>query len=390
MQKRINMLHRAITSLPELNTQKALIPDRIGHWTTVTYTLTTLPKRALRPMQHDPQDLDQHPIADNDSVMGQVPVIDISALCAAPGSLAAQATVEEIAAACRNWGFFQVVNHGIPTAQIESVWAQTHDLFALPQQNKRQLHRSKDNPWGFNDRELTKNQRDKKEIFDFTRDNFDPIYQSNNRWPQELPRFKSVMSAYLEACTSVSLRLLEAFCLGLGMPATFLHPQFVDKHTGFVRLNYYPVADPVAGTDAAQALPADLGIHHHTDAGGLTVLLQDAVSGLQVYRDGLWYNIPTIEGALVINIGDMMQVWSNDLYRAPVHRVLAMATRDRFSIPFFFNPAADCSVAPLPSLTTPGNDSRYRAIKWGEYRGKRSDGDFADYGTEVQISQYRR
>jgi isopenicillin N synthase-like dioxygenase len=120
---------------------------------------------------------------------------------------------------------------------------------------------------------------------------------------------------------------------------------------------------------------ADLGVHHHTDAGALTLLLQDEVSGLQVYRDGFWYDIPTVPGALVINTGDMMQVWSNDIYKAAIHRVLAMDARERYSIPFFFNPAADCKVCPLPSVIG---------------RGKRSDGDYADYGSEVQIYQYRK
>jgi isopenicillin N synthase-like dioxygenase len=86
----------------------------------------------------------------------------------------------------------------------------------------------------------------------------------------------------------------------------------------------------------------------------------------------------------------MMQVWSNDIYNAPIHRVLAMESRERYSIPFFFNPAASCMVNPLPSVINAQNPSRYHGIEWGSFRGQRSDGDFADYGAEVQISQYRK
>jgi isopenicillin N synthase-like dioxygenase len=135
---------------------------------------------------------------------------------------------------------------------------------------------------------------------------------------------------------------------------------------------------------------ADLGVHHHTDSGALTVLIQDEVSGLQVHREGYWYDIPPTPGAIVINTGDMMQVWSNDIYHAPVHRVLAMDSVDRYSLPFFFNPAAEARVSPLPSVANEHNPSHYNAIEWGQFRGKRSDGDYADYGTEVQISQYRK
>jgi isopenicillin N synthase-like dioxygenase len=117
--------------------------------------------------------------------------------------------------------------------------------------------------------------------------------------------------------------------------------------------------------------------------------LQDAVGGLQVYRDGYWHNIAPVDGAFVINTGDMMQVWSNDNYQAALHRVLAMEETDRFSIPFFFNPAASATVSPLPTTVSAERPARYSSIDWSEFRGKRTDGDYADYGPEVQIAEYR-
>ena len=340
-------------------------------------------------MQAEIQDIDQHPVAEQTSVLEQVPIIDVADLFADSAGSAAQGAIDEMARACRSWGFFQVVNHGIERAQIDAVWRQTHELFALPLAKKMQIVRSKENPWGFYNNELTKNQRDKKEVFDFTREGVDPIYGQQNRWPESMPEFRATMTAYLQACTELSLKLLEGFCLGLDLPADFMQRDFQDNHTGFIRLNYYPIDDPMRELDIEHQPVADLGIHHHTDAGALTVLLQDDVSGLQVYRDGYWYDIPTIEDALVINTGDMMQVWSNDIYKAAIHRVLAMHECKRYSIPFFFNPAADCRVSPLPSVISETNPCHYHAIEWGEFRGQRSDGDYADYGTEVQISQYR-
>jgi len=341
-------------------------------------------------MHAEPQDLDQHPVAEQTSIMGEVPVIDVAEVFADSSSSAAVNAIDQIAEACRTWGFFQVVNHGISAVQINEVWQQTHALFALPVEEKLKIVRSKENPWGFYNNELTKNQRDKKEVFDFTREGVDPIYHQSNRWPAQRTEFKTTMMAYLDACTELSLKLLEAFCLGLDLPADFMHRDFATNHTGFVRLNYYPLKDPMSGLATDHQPTADLGIHHHTDAGALTVLLQDQVSGLQVYRDGHWYDIPTVAGAMVINTGDMMQVWSNDIYKAAIHRVLAMDTRERYSIPFFFNPAASCKVSPLPSVISAHNPCHYDAIEWGSFRGKRSDGDYADYGTEVQISQYRK
>lgn len=341
-------------------------------------------------MQAETQDLDQRPVAEQSSTIEQVPIIDVEDLFQDCASGAAREAVDQIAEACRTWGFFQVVNHGISSVRIEQVWRQTHALFALPLGEKLEIVRSRENPWGFYNNELTKNRRDKKEVFDFTREGIDPIYGQSNRWPAGHPEFKSTMMGYLEACAGLSLKLLEAFCLGLDLPADFMRNDFADKHTGFVRLNYYPVKDPMAGMPVDHQPVADLGIHHHTDAGALTVLLQDEVSGLQVYREGFWYDIPTVPGAMVINTGDMMQVWSNDTYKAAIHRVLAMDSRERYSIPFFFNPAADCKVCPLPSVIGDERPALYDPIEWGIFRGKRSDGDYADYGSEVQIYQYRK
>ncbi|MDJ0778992.1 MAG: 2-oxoglutarate and iron-dependent oxygenase domain-containing protein [Gammaproteobacteria bacterium] len=337
-------------------------------------------------MISEAENIDLHPVAQSRGAIDQVPVVDLSELVRDSSAAAAQGAIDQIASACKSWGFFQVVNHGIPSQQVREVWQQAHAFFHQPLAAKLEVERSRENPWGFYHRELTKNQRDKKEVFDFTRAGVDPIYRQRNRWPAKPAGFESTMMNYLDACTGVALKLLEGFCLGLDLPPQYLHPHFVGNHTGFIRLNYYPVEDTGRGQGEAEA---DLGIHHHADAGVLTVLLQDEVGGLQVYRDGFWYDIPTQEGAMVINTGDMMQVWSNDIYKAAIHRVLAMRSAQRFSIPFFFNPSADSRVSPLPSVIDDEEPAHYRDIPWSEFRGKRTDGDFADYGAEVQISQYR-
>ena len=103
-----------------------------------------------------------------------------------------------------------------------------------------------------------------------------------------------------------------------------------------------------------------------------------------MYRDGYWHDVVAVPGAFTINIGDMVQVWSNDAYPAALHRVLAMDRSERISIPYFYNPSYDTIVAPLVG------EPRYDPVDWGDFRRRRADGDFANYGTEVQISQYRR
>ena len=123
---------------------------------------------------------------------------------------------------------------------------------------------------------------------------------------------------------------------------------------------------------------------HHTDAGALTLLQQDGTEGLQFLVGGEWQTAPADPSQLCVNLGDMLQVWTNDRYQAPLHRVLANAEKVRYSAPYFLNPAYSCDCAPLT-----GDEPLYQTVNWGEFRRRRADGDYADYGDEVQISQYR-
>ena len=226
-------------------------------------------------------------------------------------------------------------------------------------------------------------------MFDYTIDGIDPVYRAQNRWPADDADLRDKLERYRDACEQLALRLLGAVAVELGGSAASLTRHFLPRHTGFVRLNHYPVDDPLRDrADVPHLEVADLGVHHHTDAGALTVLLQDEIGGLQVFKEGHWHAVAPCSGALVINTGDMLQVWSNDRYRAAIHRVLAMEQKDRYSVPFFFNPRADTVVEPLASATA-GTTARYRPVDWSEFRSLRTDGDYADYGTEVQISQYR-
>ncbi len=111
--------------------------------------------------------------------------------------------------------------------------------------------------------------------------------------------------------------------------------------------------------------------------------------GLEVLRDGAWHGVAPRAGALVVNIGDIVQVWFNDRYRAAVHRAVTHAARDRYSAPFFFNPSYDARYAPLPATVDAQRPARYRPIAWREFRALRAAGDYADLGEEVQIHHYR-
>lgn len=326
----------------------------------------------------------------------RVPVLDVTSLAAGGPDTA---LVRSVADACAEWGFFQIVGHGIAESRLDAFLAQVRRFFALPRAAKRALERTADNARGYYDRELTKQHPDWKEIFDFghkPRPDLADDHPANrtldgyNRWPTGLPGFREAMTRHFAACETLALRLLETVCLGLGLPGDRLHAAFA-PHTSFLRLNCYPACPDAAPPDAPAPPPRGLrlGIHHHTDAGALTLLVQDDAPGLQVRRDGRWVTIEPLRGALVVNAGDMLQVWSNDRYASPLHRVLAHAAGPRYSAPFFFNPSYTTVCEPLEGAVDAAHPPRYLGVPWGEFRKRRADGDYADLGEEVQIAHYR-
>eukprot|EP01062_Namystynia_karyoxenos_P067075 TRINITY_DN60977_c0_g1_i1.p1 TRINITY_DN60977_c0_g1~~TRINITY_DN60977_c0_g1_i1.p1 ORF type:complete len:380 (+),score=115.22 TRINITY_DN60977_c0_g1_i1:69-1142(+) len=319
-----------------------------------------------------------------------VPVIDVAALCHGAGVAAMSPDhplVRDIAKACEGWGFFQAVNHGIPQQLVDEFHSQMRKFFYVRKELKQRIKRTQQNSRGWADDELTKQRRDWKELLDIGAQDgsLDKSgLDGHNQWPDPsfgLPDFEPVMRRWFEACRQLSARLVDAMGLGLGLPAGFFAPEFTE-HTSYLRLNYYPTCPDPDG---------HLSISHHTDAGAVTVLTQSMVKSLQVFHhpSRTWHFVQPIPGAVVINTGDIMQVWSNDRYRAPLHRVKAQLRDERWSAPFFYNPNYRTNYAPVYSTVTPETPARYRPINWGEFRMKRFAGDYADVGEEAQVSHYR-
>lgn len=321
--------------------------------------------------------------------MQDIPLIDFDTLDSA-------AMRQALDRACRDWGLFYLTGNAVHRQLTDRMFTAMHAFFSLPVPYKRAVERTASNPWGFYDRELTKNARDWKEIFDVGPDiHTDGLHGARAQWPEEsiasrMRGFRSTLQEFTGACEQVAARLLRAISANLGMPARHLDACFDAMHTSFLRLNYYPPCAHPAPADTP-GIPASghLGIHHHTDAGALTLLLQDMQPGLQVLHGDRWHLVQPRDDALVVNIGDIVQVWSNDRYRAPLHRVLAHAATPRFSAPYFYNPSYTTVYAPLPGACDAAHPPRYRPICWGEFRAARAAGDYADYGEEVQISHYR-
>ncbi|MEO8017031.1 MAG: 2OG-Fe(II) oxygenase family protein [Pseudomonadota bacterium] len=284
-------------------------------------------------------------------------------------------THQVIDSACREWGLFQVVGHGIDPRLLAALRRQMHALFGAPLESKLAIARTAENPWGFYDRELTRHTRDWKQVYDFGPADGGALMP---QWPSGLPAFEPIVREFYDQCGALAFRLLRVMARNLGMPAESLDAHFRPEHTSFLRFNYYP---------RCPAPDRPLGVNPHTDSGAVTLLLQD-LPALEVFHRGEWRLVEPVRDALTVNIGDIMQVWSNDRYAAPLHRVLSNAAEDRYSAPFFLNPAYSTNYAPLPSVIDARHPPRYRPINWGEFRAGRAAGDYADAGKYMEISHY--
>ena len=309
-----------------------------------------------------------------------VPTVDISD----PTSTSLQA----IDAACRDHGFFLLSGHGLDDL-ISQTWVQTRHFFDADRSVRTSITRSQDNPLGYFDRELTKRKRDTKEVLDFI-DPTQTLLDARNQWPDGLPDFKEVMVEFFDAFSILADRTLSLLHDALQLTAHSRSLTSCARTSSTVRLNHYPIGDPVPANERDGL--ADLGetaLGYHTDPGVLTLLLQDNTGGLQTQaRDGHWIDIAPTDGTIVVNLGDMMQAWTNDRYRAAIHRVVPMTTQRRFSIPYFSNPQRDAIIEPIPELCTAG--PRYRPIQWRSFMAARAYDNFTDLGTDdTQVSDYQ-
>lgn len=312
--------------------------------------------------------------------MSRVPTIDL----AAPSATQITALDD----ACQEHGFFLLTGHGADEL-IAQMWSETQRFFDAGNEVLESLRRGENNPLGYFDRELTKRKRDHKAVFDYV----DPSGErdSLNAWPIGLDGFREVMTDFHRTFTALSQQTLALLHDVLQLSEPSRKAMAVHGPSSTVRLNHYPVGDPVPADERdglVELGPTALG--YHTDPGTITLLLQDATGGLQTQAiDGTWIDVPPEPGTIVVNLADAVQVQTNDRWRAAIHRVVPMTEQRRFSIPYFGNPERSSMIEPLPESHQRAGTPRYRPFLWRDFMQARTEDNFADLGTDdAQISDY--
>lgn len=298
----------------------------------------------------------------------EIPIIDVAALIDDSDPMK---VADEIGYVCENIGFLYIKNHGVDKQLIKDAYAQAEAFFNLPLQQKQQLNiiNSGQTLRGYipmyGENVDPENTRDFKECFDFglNETTVSPFF-GPNQMPESPANFKETFERYHAAMMTLSRKLISAIALSLGLPADYFH-KLQQKPITIQRLLHYP---PQEGNITLE----EIGIGAHTDYGFLTILSQDSVGGLQVQnRDGEWVSAPPVEDTFIVNIGDLVQTFTNDRYTSTVHRVINTSGKKRYSVPFFIDLDFDAEVSVVPTCQDANNPAKYEAYTCGQHKYKR-------------------
>ncbi|KAM4085608.1 hypothetical protein ACJW30_10G040700 [Castanea mollissima] len=294
----------------------------------------------------------------------KLPIIDLT-------SPDRSSTASSIRQACIDYGFFYLLNHGIEEELLGKVFEESKRFFLLPLEEKmkmpRKEHRGYTPLYAEKLDPTSSSEGDPKESFYIgpLEDITTPV--NLNQWPSEeiLPSWRRMMESFYKKLLSAGKRLLSLIALALNVAEDFFEKVgALDKPNAFLRLLHYPGElgssdDEIYGSSA------------HSDYGMVTLLATDGVQGLQVCREKfkqprVWEDVLPVDGALIVNIGDIMERWTNCLFRSTLHRVM-LSGKERYSAAFFLDPNPDCMVECLESCCSESSPPRFPPIRGGDY-----------------------
>lgn len=303
-----------------------------------------------------------------------LPVINVAPLLAGANEAP---VAREIGDACRNLGFFYVTGHAISVGTLASLDAASRKFFALPEAEKMNIAMARGGrawrgyfPVGG---ELTSGKPDLKQGLYFGEElgADDPRVRAGlalhgaNLFPDAVPELKPAVLRFMGEATRSAHAIMEGVALSLGLDAQYFRRTYTADPTLLFRIFEYPASNGEGW-----------GVGEHTDYGLLTLLAQDNNGGLQVKTPNGWIEAPSIEGALVCNIGDMLDRLTGGAYRSTPHRVRNVSGKSRLSFPFFFDPGWNAEIVPLPAHANAHDDSRER---WDQANVHAFTGSYGDY-----------
>eukprot|EP00249_Psilotum_nudum_P034504 c53629_g1_i1 orf=217-1371(-) len=291
-----------------------------------------------------------------------LPLIDLAALSSRRGAKR-EKCISKMSKACKEWGVFQVINHGIPCDLIQKMETQARRFFKLGLNEKRRVLRGTAvKPLGYTYADVgttVKNDLPWMEALQLPSHPNELEEVICKIWLDGNENFSAVAHEYNKTMKTFALQLLELLTSKLGLESNYISQHLEEGNNSVFRFNYYPPCPQPSLT---------LGLGAHSDPHVLTILHQDEVGGLQILKDKKWIGVRPKPSSLVINVGDALQVWSNDIYKSVEHRAVCNSTKGRLSIPFFLNPGEQTVISPAKELIPSQDSEHYRHFTWQEYR----------------------
>ncbi|XP_075663776.1 protein SRG1-like [Castanea sativa] len=310
--------------------------------------LTTVPPRYVR-LDQDP------PFVSDTSSLPQVPVIDMQRLTSKDFM---DKELEKLHHACKHWGFFQLINHGVNISLLENVKSGIQEFFNLPIEEKKMFSQQTGDIEGFG-QVFVVSEEQKLDWADLFYMITLPVHLRKPHLFPKLPLpFRDTLEAYSLDLKALAMKILDLMAKALKMETVDMMVLFEEGHQA-MRLNYYP---PCPQPELA------IGLNSHSDAVGLTILLQvNEMEGLQIRQNGMWIPVKPPHNAFVVNIGDILEIVTNGIYRSIEHRATVNSERERLSIATFYSPKLDGDMGPAPSLVKPERPALFKRIGVADY-----------------------
>ncbi|KAL2482734.1 2-oxoglutarate (2OG) and Fe(II)-dependent oxygenase superfamily protein [Forsythia ovata] len=280
--------------------------------------------------------------------LGDIPVIDIS-------QLTESKQLDQLQSALGSWGCFQAINHGIENSLVDEIRRVAKEFFQLPMIEKQKYARKTGEYYGYgNDMIIFQNQ---------TLDWNDRLYLSIipveerkfQYWPQNPESFRRILHEYSARIQQTEKQLLKAMARSLCLEEDCFLKKLGERRLIDARFNFYP---PCPRPDLA------LGIKPHADGSAITFLLQDKeVEGLQVMKDDRWFHVPIIPYALLVIVGDQMEIMTNGIFKSPVHTALANSKKERHTLVIFCTPEPGKEIEPVGELINDKRPRLYKAVR---------------------------
>ncbi|XP_047332918.1 protein SRG1-like [Impatiens glandulifera] len=293
------------------------------------------------------------------SFSNDIPVVDLSTLCKGSGG-EFNYEISKLVSSCQEWGFFQVVNHGIDLNMIESMENVTMEFFNLPLEEKQKYSMAPGGIQGYGQAFVFSDDQKLDWCNMFALAVIPDFMRQADLWPTRPAKFSETLEEYSKQVRILCQKLLSFIAISLGLNANTFEEMFGESVQA-TRMNYYP---PCPKPELV------MGLSPHSDGSALTVLQQRKGSpvGLQILKDGdTWVPVQPIPEALVINIGDTIEVLTNGKYKSVEHRAVADKEMDRLSIVTFYAPSYDIELGPMKEFINENNPCKYKRYNHGEY-----------------------